>query len=96
MAITITKKAQEYLIKKQRYNIIIALDEILCWGGRKRKAITILAKKNFSNRNNFTEYRIGEFKIFIAPNLILDKNNVTIDINKFLFISQLTQTGVSY
>lgn len=30
MAITITKKAQEYLIKKQRYNIIIALDEILC------------------------------------------------------------------
>ncbi len=30
MTITVTKKAQEYLVKKQRYNIIITLDEILC------------------------------------------------------------------
>ena len=95
MNIEITENAKDYLAKKNKNTIVIKLEEILCWGGRKNRSIRIIAIDKVSHIEDYEKYTIGDYTLFIGKNLIVD-SNVVLDSKTFLFTTYLVQSGISY
>lgn len=95
MNIEITENAKDYLVKKNKNTIVIKLEEILCWGGRKNRSIRIIATEKIYNIEEYDKYIMEDYTVYIGKNLIVD-SNVVLDSKKFLFTTYLVQSGISY
>ena len=95
MDIIITEKAKSFLDKSRRKNIVIYLHERICWGGHITKSVVVAALKEYENKNNYQIIPIGEYILYLDQKLFIKKEGLVIDLDPFMFLKQLKQSGAS-
>lgn len=94
MNIIITENARQYLRERNKENIVISIAKQMCWGGRSTKFVVVSTKEKI-NKEKFDKYASGEFTIYIEKDIVVKKDEVVIDLERFFFSKILSQKGLT-
>ena len=95
MEIKITDKARKHLEKIDKKDIVIELHERCCWGGNITKTVVVAAVRDYLNSRNYQLIEVDDYKVYLDQKLFVKKEGIVIDLDPFMFIKQLKQSGVS-
>ena len=95
MEIKITDKARKHLEKVGKKDIVLALYERCCWGGNITKTAVVSPVRHFDNKENYQLIEVDDYRIFLDQKLFVKKEGIVIDLDPFMFIKQLKQSGAS-
>ena len=93
MAIIINDKAKKLLKEKNKNYILVSLFQQSCWGGRVDRAVVVSMADKF-NEELYSKYVVGGVDVYIDYRLNINEE-VEIGVEKFFFMRQLSQTGIS-
>ena len=93
MAIKINEQAKKLLKEKNKNHVIISLFQKFCWGGRVDRAVVVSMADKF-NEELYSKYVVDGVDVYIDYRLNINEE-VEIGVEKFFFMRQLSQTGIS-
>ena len=93
MKITINDQAKKLLKEKNKNHVIISLFQQFCWGGRVDRAVVVSMADKF-DAQLYSKYVVDGIDIYIDYRLNINKE-VEIGTEKFFFMRQLSQTGIT-
>ena len=93
MKITINDQAKKLLNEKNKKHVLVSLFQQFCWGGRVDRAVVVSMADKF-NEELYSKYVVDGIDVYIDYRLNINKE-VEIGVEKFFFMRQLSQTGIS-
>ena len=93
MKITINDQAKKLLNEKNKKHVLVSLFQQFCWGGRVDRAVVVSMAEKF-NEELYSKYVVDGIDVYIDYRLNINKE-VEIGVEKFFFMRQLSQTGIS-
>ena len=93
MKITINDQAKKLLNEKNKKHVLVSLFQQFCWGGRVDRAVVVSMADKF-NEELYSKYVVDGIDIYIDYRLNINEK-VEIGVEKFFFMRQLSQTGIS-
>ena len=93
MTIIINDKAKKLLKEKNKNYILVSLFQQSCWGGRVDRAVVVSMADKF-NEELYSKYVVDGVDVYIDYRLNINEE-VEIGVEKFFFMRQLSQTGIS-
>ena len=93
MKITINDQAKKLLKEKKQKHILVSLLQQKCWAGIVNKAVAVSMARKF-NKELYSKYVVDGIDVYIDNRLTTD-NEVEICTEKFFFMRQLSQTGIT-
>ena len=93
MTIKINEQSKKLLKEKNKNNLIISLFQQFCWGGRVDRAVVVSMADKF-NEELYSKYVVDGIDIYIDYRLNINEK-VEIGVEKFFFMRQLSQTGIT-
>ena len=93
MAIKINEQAKKLLNEKNKKHVLVSLFQQFCWGGRVDRAVVVSMADKF-NEELYSKYVVDGIDVYIDYRLNINKE-VEIGVEKFFFMRQLSQTGIS-
>ena len=93
MAIIINDEAKKLLKEKNKNYILVSLLQQNCWAGIVNKAVAVSMARKF-NKELYSKYVVDGIDVYIDYRLNINKE-VEIGVEKFFFMRQLSQTGIS-
>ena len=93
MKITINDQAKKLLNEKNKKHVLVSLFQQFCWGGRVDRAVVVSMADKF-NEELYSKYVVGGVDVYIDYRLNINEE-VEIGVEKFFFMRQLSQTGIS-
>ena len=93
MKITINDQAKKLLNEKNKKHVLVSLFQQFCWGGRVDRAVVVSMADKF-DAQLYSKYVVDGIDVYIDYRLNINKE-VEIGVEKFFFMRQLNQTGIS-
>ena len=93
MAIKINEQAKKLLKEKKQKHILVSLLQQKCWAGIVNKAVAVSMARKF-NKELYSKYVVDGIDVYIDYRLNIAEE-VEIGVEKFFFMRQLSQTGIS-
>ena len=93
MKITINDQAKKLLNEKNKKHVLVSLFQQFCWGGRVDRAVVVSMADKF-NEELYSKYVVDGIDVYIDYRLNINEE-VEIGVEKFFFMRQLSQTGIS-
>ena len=93
MKITINDQAKKLLNEKNKKHVLVSLFQQFCWGGRVDRAVVVSMADKF-NEELYSKYVVDGIDIYIDYRLNINEK-VEIGVEKFFFMRQLSQTGIT-
>ena len=93
MKITINDQAKKLLNEKNKKHVLVSLFQQFCWGGRVDRAVVVSMADKF-NEELYSKYVVDGIDIYIDYILNINEK-VEIGVEKFFFMRQLSQTGIT-
>ena len=93
MTIKINEQAKKLLKEKNKNHVIISLFQKFCWGARVDRAVVVSMADKF-NEELYSKYVVDGIDIYIDYRLNINEK-VEIGVEKFFFMRQLSQTGIT-
>lgn len=93
MTIKINEQAKKLLNEKNKKHVLVSLFQQFCWGGRVDRAVVVSMADKF-NEELYSKYVVDGIDIYIDYRLNINEK-VEIGVEKFFFMRQLSQTGIT-
>ena len=93
MTIKINEQAKKLLKDKNQKHILVSLLQQNCWAGIVNKAVAVSMARKF-NKELYSKYVVDGIDVYIDYRLNIS-NEVEIGVEKFFFMRQLNQTGIT-
>ena len=93
MTIIINEEAKKLLKEKNKNYLVVTLFQQACWGGRINKVIGVSIASKF-DKELYSKYVVDDIDIYIDYRLNIGEK-VEIGVEKFFFMRQLSQTGIT-
>lgn len=93
MTIIINEEAKKLLKNKNQKHILVSLLQQNCWAGIVNKAVAVSMARKF-NKELYSKYEVDGIDVYIDYRLNIG-DEVEIGVEKFFFMRQLSQTGIT-